>query len=292
MTHSFDMGQRYVPLKVLSGPTGNSITVEPPTDTNIAQPTDYTLYLVSSAGIISEGTYVRLLPPQAAGHQPGREAPTSRPSARRCVRDPGNRSPTPAGPKRRTWRSPRAAATITSNTGIDEAKVSWYDLNVTTAGTYNLWFLSQGPTTDDDSFWISIDGRLDTQLTPTDVWGWRQPATVAHALTAGKHQLRVKVREDGARIDKIFLSTGTTAPHRHGGTAQILCGGPCTAPPAPGPVSATPDNCQATINWNDVAGESGYEIPAQRQRPGRQHPRRPEPASSTSRWPPAATATR
>ena len=259
MTHSFDMGQRYVPLKVLSGPTGNSITVEPPTDTNIAQPTDYTLYLVSSAGIISEGTYVRLLPPQPRVTNLGGSAYIEA----EC-------SSMRSGPWQEVADTSRSEAAYlevtqgsgnhTSNTGIDEGKVSWYNLNVTTAGTYNLWFLTQGPSSDDDSFWISLDGRLDTQLAPTAVWGWRQPATVAHALTAGKHQLRVKVREDGARIDKIFLSTGTTAPTGNGGTAQILCGGPCTAPPAPGPVSATPDNCQATIDWNDVAGESGYEI--------------------------------
>ena len=55
------MGQRYVPLKVLSRADRHSVTVLPPPTSTSPSP-DYMLFLISSAGLL-RGHLPRLLPP-------------------------------------------------------------------------------------------------------------------------------------------------------------------------------------------------------------------------------------
>ena len=64
LTHAFDMGQRYVPLTVVSGGGGaGSVVVKVPANINIAQPGYYNLFIINSAGVPSMGKSVRLTPP-------------------------------------------------------------------------------------------------------------------------------------------------------------------------------------------------------------------------------------
>ena len=84
----------------------------------------------------------------------------------------------------------------------------WYDLNVTTSGNFFIWALANGPDTGSDTMWVSVDGNADQQLTlptPVNTWGWVKLNTTAINIPAGKHTLKVKVREDGALIDKLAL---------------------------------------------------------------------------------------
>jgi hypothetical protein len=261
LTHGFDSGQRYVPLAVVSGPGSGTVTVRPPENINVAPPGDYLLFVISDLGVPSAGKHVRLAAPAPRLYNVDGDTfleaeCSSRRSGPFALVDDASRS---AG---QFIEVTPGSGNHTAVTSVDESKVMWFDLEVISAGTYNLWFLSQGPTTGDDSFWISIDGRPDVQLTPLATWGWRQPATATQALTAGAHQLKIKVREDGSRVDKIFLTRTTTVPTGLGGPAAITCGGPpCTAPADPTNLMVMPGVCQATVQWTDASNnETGFRI--------------------------------
>jgi hypothetical protein len=94
-----------------------------------------------------------------------------------------------------------------------------YELNVSGSGTTYIHLLDYGLNSSSDSFNISLDGGSNIQVNaPTGSWGWRTSAS-AITLTSGTHYLYVKVREDGARVDKIAISTSSTAPTGLGGAA-------------------------------------------------------------------------
>jgi hypothetical protein len=61
-THAFDQNQRYVPLAVTTG-TDGGVTLTPPSGAQLAPPGDYLLFLISDAGVPSEGVHVRLAAP-------------------------------------------------------------------------------------------------------------------------------------------------------------------------------------------------------------------------------------
>lgn len=115
-------------------------------------------------------------------------------------------------------------AGITYNTGYTTNSPELvYNVMFTTTGTYYVWIRGSGPTGSDDSVHAGIDGTGPATADrisgfPT-TWGWKQttmdgPAATLVVSTAGLHTIRVWMREDGVRVDKILLrkSSSTTAP--------------------------------------------------------------------------------
>lgn len=91
-----------------------------------------------------------------------------------------------------------------------------WTLNNETAGDYYLWGLVKAATPDDDSFFVHTfrgqDSVLSTVLPVTtwsigthDKWEWvRFPEKIG--LLAGETNLQLRVREDGAQIDRLYLA--------------------------------------------------------------------------------------
>jgi hypothetical protein len=97
-------------------------------------------------------------------------------------------------------------------------RVTW-QLAVPTAGRYFVWGRVQTPTPSDDSFNVRVfsDGAEIAGLTSWQTgvhkdWSWvplafdgaRKPAALA--LPQGTVYLQLRVREDGAKIDRLFLT--------------------------------------------------------------------------------------
>jgi len=87
-----------------------------------------------------------------------------------------------------------------------------WKLNVAQAGELHLWGRVQAPTPDDDSFFVRAlrDGEDVLPATTWSVgthatWEWVRFAQPL-ALPQGEAQLQLRVREDGARIDRLFLT--------------------------------------------------------------------------------------
>lgn len=98
-----------------------------------------------------------------------------------------------------------------------------FPFNVDRKGNYYIFARVNCPTADDDSFWVKID---DGQFSPingltTKSWKWMKLATFP--LEKGKHRLTISLREGGAKLDKLSISTSFYAPADLGGEAQNKC---------------------------------------------------------------------
>lgn len=110
--------------------------------------------------------------------------------------------------------------TQTSNGApTDNAYMLAADFNASAAGTYYVYARVLCPTWDDDSYWVSIDGPLNSYFAnglQTSSWDWKE---IYHGnLQAGQHRLLIGGREDGACLDKLCITTNTEAPMGMGGT--------------------------------------------------------------------------
>ena len=63
------------------------------------------------------------------------------------------------------------------------------------------------PTPDDDSFWLKVDGNEFVAANGLGTDGWQWVKLTASSLTDGKHTLTIKYREDGAKLDRIAITT-------------------------------------------------------------------------------------
>jgi hypothetical protein len=244
MTHSFDFNQRYVPL-AYTEPSAGTLSVSPPANINVAPPGDYVMFLVGQNGAVSTGVWVRVPPPTCLYAVDGNAAFTY------VEAELPSRSSGPFVTVTDGSRSGGAYREVTEGSGShtsapDEGKVMWYDLDVTNGGSFNLWFSVQGPDTSSDSFWVSIDGGPDSQLTAPAAWTWVQLPTT-FSLPTGKHSLKVKVGEDGARVDKIALTKATSTPTDAG--AAIVCG--CLAETDPTFCARLGTNCGTVVGTDN-----------------------------------------
>ena len=95
-----------------------------------------------------------------------------------------------------------------------ESGLATYTFNISESGTYMIWGRVLSATSNDDSFFISVDGqdyiRWNTPVGAS--WAWdlvptrngRSPLLLE--LAAGTHTLSLMQREDGAKIDKLIIT--------------------------------------------------------------------------------------
>ncbi|MWC29711.1 fibronectin type III domain-containing protein [Paenibacillus sp. MMS18-CY102] len=95
-----------------------------------------------------------------------------------------------------------------------------YNLQVTNGGSFYIHLLGNGPDGSSDSFYVAIDSGTDTQVTTTsnNTWAWKKTSGTI-SIPAGAHTLYIKVREDGAKVDKVYLSKSSTLPTGLGAAA-------------------------------------------------------------------------
>lgn len=76
---------------------------------------------------------------------------------------------------------------------------------------------------EDDSYWIKLDDGAFELFTGQVTDGWQWLKLGAYELTKGTHTLTIAYSEDGARMDKISISTNDFAPTGTGDIAKNLC---------------------------------------------------------------------
>ncbi len=103
----------------------------------------------------------------------------------------------------------------------DKPKMWW--LANTPGYTHKLWARVITPTANDDSFWVRMDGGSWYQrnnIGPTSSWSWQE--CQSYTLNAGSHTLTIAYREDGAKLDKLYI--GNSTPSGTGGEAENCTG--------------------------------------------------------------------
>jgi len=121
------------------------------------------------------------------------------------------------------------------NNSIDNPSASsddhiTYTFNIEVAGIYKLWGRTSVPTADDDSFWVLMDSGnwiKWNNITGGSSWQWDDVhdadfgnQVVIFDLSEGNHSLTIAYREDGAALDKLYLTNLGVTPSDHGVTAD------------------------------------------------------------------------
>jgi len=97
-----------------------------------------------------------------------------------------------------------------------------YVVEITDAGDYELYNRVITPSPDDNSFWVRVNGGdwiMWNNLPSSSLWAWHQvwdsdlaDAPVSFALPVGTTRIDIAYREDGTKLDKLFLTLDGTAP--------------------------------------------------------------------------------
>src|SRR5262245_50396562 len=91
---------------------------------------------------------------------------------------------------------------------------------VTQSGTYRRWIRRTPPSANDVSFLVGMDNgafAMWNNIPVATSWAWAQYPTTFN-LSAGSHTLTFGYREDGAQLDKVYITSGTDTPSGTGGT--------------------------------------------------------------------------
>ena len=89
-----------------------------------------------------------------------------------------------------------------------------YKINIEQAGEYILWGRVKAAYAKDNSFFVQIDEELDNvwEIETGNQWHWDQVNSrnktilVIFTLNKGEHTIKIKLREDGTKLDKILLT--------------------------------------------------------------------------------------
>ena len=104
-----------------------------------------------------------------------------------------------------------------------------FTFNATEEGKYTVWARCRVPTADDDSYWVKMDNGVWTMwnnISGGSSFQWdyvRYGADNTYTLAPGSHTLTFAYREDGALLDKIYITNTGTVPTGMGDTAGNIC---------------------------------------------------------------------
>lgn len=108
------------------------------------------------------------------------------------------------------------------NAPANESGLLTYTFNITKSGTYTLYARVICPNANDDSFWLKMDnGSFVTwnNIGSSSSWLWISYPNV-YNLNEGNHTITIGYREDGAKLDKLYLTKSGYMPSGEGADAN------------------------------------------------------------------------
>lgn len=90
--------------------------------------------------------------------------------------------------------------------------------------TYNLFTRLNCPSADDDSFWMKLDNGGFAACNGLTTSGWAWIKITSFVMTKGLHKITIGYREDGAKLDKICISSYGTVPTGFGEKDALTVG--------------------------------------------------------------------
>ncbi|CAN0361974.1 unnamed protein product, partial [Phaeothamnion confervicola] len=151
---------------------------------------------------------------------------------------------------------PDSGAVVSTNPATTSPQLD-YRVNFDAPGTYRLWLRAIGPNASGDSVHVGIDGAttVDSENFPVGAgtaFAWRNKSgtAVIQVPSAGVHTINLWMREDGASVDRILLTTNTGLTPTGDGPAESPRGGgggPPIDTTAPLVSSSTPANAATGV---------------------------------------------
>jgi hypothetical protein len=107
----------------------------------------------------------------------------------------------------------QVAAGNNSGAAPPTSGLATYAFTVPASETFKVWGRVIDATDADDSFWVRMDGGTWTNWNGIPLgttWHWDDvhgSATMTYALAAGSHTLTIGYREDGAKLDRLLITS-------------------------------------------------------------------------------------
>lgn len=98
-----------------------------------------------------------------------------------------------------------------------------FPFTIDSAASYNLMARLNCATANDDSYWVKFDDGAFVTVNNLTTTGWQWMRLSNGNLTVGQHTVTIAYREDGAKLDKILLTT-SNATITGKGTQGSNCG--------------------------------------------------------------------
>ena len=114
-----------------------------------------------------------------------------------------------------------SAKQIADGVPTDSADLLVLRFDIETPNYYYIYARVQCPTWDDDSYWVKMDNgnfSFENGLQCGNMWEWKP--IFRGNLIAGTHTFTIGCRENGAMLDKLFITTSETAPLGMGGSSE------------------------------------------------------------------------
>ncbi|GDY22270.1 hypothetical protein LBMAG56_36170 [Verrucomicrobiota bacterium] len=256
-THAQNWGQRFISLKFT--PTDGGLSVTPPANGNVCPPGYHMLSLINSSGVPSVSKMVRVggsSPPPPPPPPAGTNSFVQDPGAAGLVAvkfESNHRTVARGGT---AWQPvvvagsssanayqalPNAARNVSTAIEANSPQVD-FQIDFKKTGTHYLWLRGIGPSGNDDSCHVGVDGTVAP--TASNVigfpasWTWARSragggvATIS-IPTVGTHVVSVWMREDGLILDKLVLTTDPAYVPTGLGPVETSRGGTNTPPPPP-----------------------------------------------------------
>lgn len=113
-----------------------------------------------------------------------------------------------------------AANYLTPNDPGSEPYIINYPINVNKAGTYTCWVRGWGPSGNDDSFFLSVNGSsfsFGWWPLGSSSWSWVNIGT--YSLTRGENVFAACIRENGYKMDRFYFTLTSNVPSGTGAAA-------------------------------------------------------------------------
>lgn len=125
-----------------------------------------------------------------------------------------------------TYATVKAGNNSTASAPTDATGWITLPFSVGQTGTYAIWFRTECPDANGDSFWVKMDNgsfAMWNSIPVSAAWQWNKFATTYSLTTTGNHTLIIGYREDGAKLDKIYITSAGDTPSGSGSTASNIC---------------------------------------------------------------------
>lgn len=133
-----------------------------------------------------------------------------------------------------------------------------FSFSVNQAGAYHLFARLRAPNSNDDSFWIRVNGGNWVQwwenISLGNSFNWNTVTGSPFSLNQGANTIDIAYRENGAQLDKLHLNQSGEAPTGMGGNAGN-CGAevPNGAPVASAAADPLSGTAPLTVNFDGSA---------------------------------------